>query len=225
MTIAVVYVYPMVKTRIYFPLAKRFAETWKQFPPSISHTLYVVCNGGSPGVNDKAPFDGIPATFYTHNNVGWDIGAFQYAADGIPCELLVCLGAHCHFHRAGWLERMAQSYVENGPNLYGTRGYYYGGHHHIRTTCFWMPPQLFQAYPYTVGNSRISRYQFEHGENNMSEWTEKAGFQCLVATWDRIWPVADWNDGFGLDQGSPNRTALVFDQWTTERHDRLDRFA
>jgi hypothetical protein len=218
--IAVVYCYPMVNARVYFPLAARFAATYRQFPPGTEHELHVVCNGAPPQSTEKALFDNLEPIFHPRDNTGWDIGAYQWAAEKLECDLLVCFGAHCNFHRLGWLERMVEVYAEHGPNFYGCRGYFYpAGHgHHIRTTSFWLHPQLLRSYPFFIGSQRTSRYQFEHGENNMTQWVEKSGLECLVATWDDIYPISRWKEGFG-----PVHTALVLDQWTHESGSRLDR--
>lgn len=219
MKIAIVYVYPMVHVRTYFSLAKRFADTWRKFPPQIDHELHVICNGGEPTHNDKAVFIGIPCTFHVYGNIGWDIGAYQWAGESLPCDLLVCMGSHCNFHRHGWLDRMADVYMQHGPNLFGCRGYYYAGSHHIRTTCFWIPPVLLNSYPESVGNTRPSRYRFEHSKDSITEWVEKAGFKALGVTWDGVFDRYAWPDCFG-----PAETALVYDQWTHQPnsgpHDR-----
>lgn len=188
-----VYCYPLVRMNTYYPLAKRFAATWQQFPPSIDYDLHVVCNGGQPQPIDLQVFNGLPAQFHTHDNIGWDIGAFQWSAEAIPCDLMVCLGAPVHFWRAGWLEKMADSYIENGPGLYGCTAY--GGPVlHVRTTSFWMHPQLLQSYPYSIGNTRAMRYDFEHGQHSFTRHTMSAGFPCVMVTWRGVFPFEQWHE-------------------------------
>lgn len=218
MNIAVVYVYPMVDMRRYYQLAKRFVSTYRQFTPKIEHSMWVVANGFDPSPHDQHVFDGVPVKWLVHDNQGWDIGAFQYAAEVVSCDLLVCMGANCHFHRHGWLERMADVYVENGPHFYGTRGFFYPPGHHIRTTCFWMHPELLKSYPRYVCSTHASRYDFEHGVGSMTNWVEQSGLKCLVATWDDVVGIERWHEGFG-----PVTTCLVYDQWTNAGPGKYDR--
>lgn len=224
MHVAVAYCYPAIQQRRYWPAAERFVETWKQFPPgACDFSLHAIFNGRSPSAPEESLFARVNAQIRVHSNLGWDIGAFQMAAERIRCDLLVCLGAHCHFHRAGWLDRMVEAQLETGPALFGCRGYHYpaGSGHHIRTTCFWMLPEILQSYPSIVGNSRQSRYQFEHGLGSITEWVERSGFRCYVVTFNSIQGVETWDDAFG-----PVENCLVYDQWTHPegRGLPLDRF-
>lgn len=207
MTVVLAYIYPMVKLATYYPLAKRFAETWRRFPPgSEPHTLHVIGNGSTIPAIDREPFHGIPCVFDAYNNVGWDIGAFQWAAEHIPCDLLVCFGAPVHFHKPGWLDRMVDAYLNNGPALYGCWAYL-SPNWHVRTTAFWFPPELLQTYPVIVGSSRKSRYAFEHGNKSFTRHVLSAGLDCLMVTWDSVFHFSQWHDHApGVDQ------SLVLDQ-------------
>jgi hypothetical protein len=207
--VAVVYCYPLVRTNTYFPLANRFAQTWKKFPPGEDHELHVINNGGGSHDSDRIPFQGIKCRFHQRDNFGWDIGAFQWSAENIPCDLMVCLGAPVHFHRAGWLARMVDAYVYHGPNLYGCWGYLLPNWH-LRTTCFWLAPDLLKTYPMIVGSDRASRYDFEHGNNSITRHVLKIGLDCIMVTWDGIHPFAQWKKNIGP---SPSRS-LVHDQFT-----------
>lgn len=207
--VAVAYVFPQVQFAKYFPLAKRFADTWRQFPPgNESHTLYVIGNGGEVPPASRGIFH-YGTRFVSHDNSGWDIGGFQSAADHIPCDLLVCLGAPVHFHRAGWLDRMVDAFLNHGPALYGC-ACYEGALLHVRTTIFWCPPQLLQSYPMLVGSTRPARYDFEHGPHSFTRHTLNAGLDCIMATWQGVFPY----DGRGNWQNHmPDAdTILVRDQ-------------
>lgn len=206
MKITVVYVYPSVNSRLYYSHAQRFASTYKQFPPGHEHKLYIAHNGGPHYPSEMLPFEGIPHEDFVRSNLGWDIGAFQEAADNIPCDLLVCLGAPVHFHKPGWLVRMVDAFVENGPHLFGCVGYLYPNPH-IRTTAFWCPPQIIQSYPYHVGSTRQSRYEFEHGSRSLTRHVMIAGLETIMVTWRGIYPFDQWKDNIpGVDD------ILVHDQ-------------
>lgn len=210
MKTAVVYVYPMVHLATYYPLAHRFSTTWKQFSPGREpHTLHVIGNGSEVPPMDRAPFNGIPNVQWgSYSNIGWDIGLFQWAAENIPCDLLVCMGAPIHFHKPGWLDRMVDAYVENGPNLYGCWAYL-SPNWHVRTTCFWCHPELLRSYPYSIGNSRASRYDFEHGPHSFTRHVLSAGMDCIMVTMDGCFQFQDWvNHAPGVNN------SLVLDQFT-----------
>lgn len=206
MKVAVVYVYPMINVRMFYPSAKRFADTYRYSHKSIPHDLHVMVNGGNPRSIDMGPFMGITYQTHEYNNIGWDIGSFQWAAENIPCDLMICLGTHIHFHKPMWLERMVDAFIENGPALYGCWAYL-SPNWHVRTTCFWCPPQLINAYPNQVGSARASRYDFEHGSNSFTRFVLSAGMDCLMVTWSGVFPFSDWqNNAPGPEE------SLVLDQ-------------
>lgn len=190
MNVAVCYCFPMVDQRRYFPLARRFADTWRKFP---GESLHVICNGATPGEREKAIFQGIPCTFTPHSNLGWDVGAFQLAAETIPCDLLICLGAPVHFHKDRWSQLMLDAYINYGPALYGCWAYL-APDWHVRTTVFWFPPILLQSYPYQVGSSRPSRYEFEHGHNSFTRHVISLGFPTIMVTRRGCFPFDQWRD-------------------------------
>jgi hypothetical protein len=128
------------------------------------------------------------------------------AADTLHCDLLVCLGAPVHFHRSGWLDRMVDAYLHNGPALYGC-ACYLSPNWHVRTTVFFCPPQLIQSYPLIIGSTRESRYGFEHGPKSFTRHVLSAGLPCLMVTWSGIFPFEQWE---GHAPGP--RDILVWDQ-------------
>lgn len=209
MKIAVVYCYPLVSFRTYYPLADRFARTFRQFTPALAHELHVVCNGGGGTPADLKPFEGLHVHFHQRDNFGWDIGAFQYAAESIPADLMVFLGAPVHFHKPGWLERMADAYIENGPHLYGCWAYL-SPNWHVRTTVFWCHPDLLNTYPNLIGTGRRDRYEFEHGKHSFTRHVIGAGLECIMVTWHDCFPFREWQ----RFTGPPVVESLVLDQHT-----------
>lgn len=206
MNCVIVYIFPHIARTTYEPLARRFVQSYMDKPPGVEdHQIKVVINGGLRGPYHDSLFSPLPVQFVSHNNSGKDIGAFQMAAATFPCDLLICFGSHIHFNRAGWLDYMVAAYRENGPGLYGG----YGFHHptnHIRTTNFWMPPQLLQSYPHRIGDNQ--RYMFEHGgDHSITKHTFAMGYPCLQLTWDGVFSLESWHH--------PSREeALVLDQHT-----------
>ena len=192
MKIALVYIHPTALANTYGPYARRFVETYMENPPGISdHEIHVAING-SISIGDwcEKLFHPLGVSFFQHNNYGKDIGAYQVAADMIPCDLMVCLGSPVHFHKPGWLDRIVMAYEENGPAVYSPWGF----HHplpHLRTTAFWCPPELLNAYPTRVSDS--DRYAFEHSTNSFTLWSQKQGFEPMMVTWRGVYSMAGWH--------------------------------
>ena len=206
MKVAVAYVWPMVQVRKYFPAAKLFSDTYRQFPAGYPHELHVLCNAREPSKNESLIFDGLGAAVHVYDNTGWDIGAFQRFGDVTDTDLLVCFGAHVNFHRAGWLNVIVDAYLDNGPGLYGCAGYL-TPNWHVRTTAFWMPPELLRSYPAYIGSGRQSRYAFEHGAISFTRHVLGLGFPCRVVTWNGCFPFDSTHD-YAPDRNS----ILVRDQ-------------
>lgn len=190
----------------YIPLAKRFSDTYMANPPGDSpHTLYVVSNGDNIQPGHKALFDPLPVNHITHNNFGKDIGAHIMAADVIQCDLMIFMGSHIHFRRPGWLDRIVNVYLENGPGLYGPWGFHQPALH-LRTTCYWCPPEILRSYPYQVGDPQ--RYPFEHSPtDSIVAHTKKIGFPTMMVTWGGAYESKDWRH-------VENEDCLMLDQHT-----------
>lgn len=191
MKVTVLYCSPQVNAPVYQPAARAFAASYVQNPPGLTdHELVVGLNGGEKQpIHDKL-FAPLAPTFITHNNWGRDVGLFQHAADRLDCDLLVCFGSHVEFHLPNWLDIMVNAYLENGPSLYGAWGFREPAVH-IRTTAFWMPPELFRLYPYQIGDPQ--RYAFEHGPESITLWTKSKGFEPMMVTRRGVFGIDRWH--------------------------------
>lgn len=193
MKVAIAYCYPLVEPQTYRPYAARFFQTFQEHPPGAQYELHVLACGAEPVAQDLAQLGGLVYQLHKHDNVGWDIGAFQWAGDNLQCDLLVCLGAHIHFHHEDWLARIVDSYLRYGVGMYGPWGAQFPTWH-VRTTAFWIPPLLLQCYPTMVNSSRTSRYQFEHGRDSMTALTLNLGLPCVMVTMEGCFLHPDWPD-------------------------------
>jgi len=209
--VAVVYVYPVVGDSEHDISARRFVATYREFPPTESHSLHVVFNGSAPAAENVAVFDGLQVQFHEHDNVGWDIGAFQMAARVISCDLIVCLGANSHFTRAGWLGRMVAAACMHGDALYGASASYERDPH-IRTTAFWCDPMILRAYPIRV-RTQEERYAFEAGALSLTRLTEHVGLQCWLVTWSGEYLKGDWRIPADIFRRGDQSNALVRDRY------------
>lgn len=189
MNIAIVYVFPNLNYRVYEPMAQRFVRTYIEHPPGqADHELYVAVNGAGPiTLRQEQLFSPLVPKFFYHDNSGKDIGAYQAASKTISCDLLICLGAPLRCNKNGWLDRIVEVYEDHGPGLYGP--YCFSSPRpHVRTTCFWLPPQLLASYPRTVSNGY--RYEFEHGSNSIADWSMKQGFPVIQVAWSEAMALA-----------------------------------
>jgi len=202
-TVALIYVHPRQKQKVYVPAAKQFVASYMNHPPGATpHDIFVVVNGDRPNQSDVNTFKPLPVQFLQHDNFGKDIGAFQMAARTIPHDIIVCLGANVHFRRGGWLDVMMNAMNKFGPGIYGAYAFHEPGIH-IRTTCFWLPREMFNLYPHNIGNE--SRYDFEHGPNSIAKWSIDVGFEAWMVTWDHVLPHPQWRH-------VENHEALILDQ-------------
>jgi len=206
MRVAVVYCYPDMDHETYGRLARRFVDSYLKYPPGAEdHELYVVVNNGHPSLvpNYRRVFNPIVPNFLMHDNTGKDIGAYQKAAENIPADLMVFLGAPIHFRQSGWLDRIIRVYEENGPALYGGWAFHQPTPH-IRTTAFWCPPEILNSYPYHVTNG--SRYEFEHGQRSIVNHATEMGLYSYMVTWDGCYPIESWHH-------VENHNCLMLDQF------------
>jgi hypothetical protein len=121
----------------------------------------------------------------------------------VKCDLMLFFGAHIYFWRAGWLERLVQAYLENGPGLYGTWAFHQP-RPHIRTTAFACAPELLDCYPHVVHDG--GRYAFEHGDDSLTLWAQRSGFVTNMVTWDGCYPMDQWKH-------VSREESLFYDQW------------
>lgn len=176
--------------------AIRFTTYYRQYSADYPHTLIVV--GNDPNWrNYKRHFEGIPCFFIEGDNIGHDIGAFQSVANDVTCDLIVFFGSSSYVTAKGWLKRMVEAYQKHGRGIYGStasgQDLRVGVYAHIRTTGFWMPPDLLKSYPYEVDSSQQSRYAFEHGQLNITNWVLNQGGKVLMVTWIGEYESHQWS--------------------------------
>ena len=206
MKVTVVYVYPNNGDTRFNELALRFINGYHANEPGWEHDTVIVSNGGMMNDELQFLFSSLPnCEFPVCDNSGMDIGAFQYASQNHPADLMVFFGASTYFRGPGWLHRMVESFDKHGNGLYGTMGdrgtLTQRVWPHIRTTAFWLPSDLFNRYPKKVTDPS-QRYPFEHGRDCLTSWIKKQGFLPWVVAWDGEYLHAEWdNIAGGFHQG------------------------
>lgn len=218
-TVTVIYIF-VVGSAHYKRLAMKFVRLFNERPPDYPHRLVIACNGAQQitPAHQKL-FEMLPqAEFYRHNNVGWDIGAFQAVAQSDKNDLLVFLGSSCIPTREGWLQRIMESYELHGDALYGSMHHlgnsFCGIRPHIRTTGFWMPRHLFASYPIRI-KTYSERYDFEHRKLCLTSWMVENGYEAYAVTWKGEWGFHEWGKvKNGYHQGK--QADLIFRDRLTE---------
>ena len=190
---------PFTLVYIYVPggqnsdtFAQRFVSSYQQFPPGCEHDTIVACNGGQAPESLRQLFAAIPGThFYPRSNDGWDIGAYLELAKTISTPAMFCCGESVHFHRAGWMDRVAEAWNEHGPGMYG----FFSSNlirPHLQTTCFVAATKLLASYPHAV-HDRAQRYEFEHGGRQpLWRHARLLGMETLLVTWDGVYRPMQW---------------------------------
>lgn len=190
--LVLIYIYPDLNHHIYNPLARRFVESYLEHPPGeTDHEIIVAVNSGRSGCPEyEQLMRPLSCDFVMHDNQGKDIGAFQVLSRRLDCDLMICLGAPVHFCRSGWLDRIRNVYEQEGPGLYSPWAFH-EPKPHVRTTAFWLPPQLFRSYPHEIYNG--NRYEFEHGDRSIYAHTKQEGLEAFQVTWDGCYTKKDWH--------------------------------
>lgn len=189
--VVVMYVYPALGGD-HDVLAAKFASTYMRYRPTTPHELRVVANGGSPTPKMLETFRNVRAVWLEHDDSGWDIGAYRKAAREVPCDLMVFFGGSAYLRGTRWLERMIEAWKKHGRAIYGSMGSL-AHNPHIRTTGFWMPPDLLNAYPHPTTSEKVSRYAFEHGRNGLTMWVLSQNLKAWVVTWTAEYEHPQWN--------------------------------
>lgn len=190
MPVTMVYIFP-VFGGTHVECAARFVSSYIEHPPGYPHRTMVVSNGGEPTGIMRSIFAPLgDCEWLTHDNSGFDIGGFQAAAPHIKDDIMLCFGQWVYFHRAGWLRRMVDAWLQHGHGCYsGTASHASGPH--LQTSGFWCPPWLVEQHPHKVV-SRSERYDFEHGPNALWRRAANQNLPALLVTWDGEYPLGKW---------------------------------
>lgn len=198
--------------------AKRFVDSWHVAPPHFEAELVVCCNGANPTPEIESMFQPLKPKWFSHDDSGWDIGAYQAFSRTTDANMVVYLGGSSYFRKTGWLARMVEvfQYFE-GVGLFGCCGHLgqetHGIYPHIRTTGFWCSPILMNTYPLRI-QLQSQRYPFEHGVANLSKWAMAMGIPARIADASHCWDYPHWNDNpEGYHRGTQN-DLLVGDRMT-----------
>jgi hypothetical protein len=201
----------------------RFVNTYNANPAGWDHELVIICQGGMKP-RFKQHTDRVNGTIWNHpNDAGWDISAFCDLAHSVKddCDLLMCLGESCYFHRPGWLERIARAWQQHGAGIYGVAG----SHNpigHIITSAFACTPLFLTRYPRVTNNSE--RYAFEHGKHALWRRIVASGLPAMVVAWDGVYPPGRWREPNNTLQRGDQSNCLIWfnhvERWFSSYDDK-----
>ena len=221
--VALAYYFPVNCPDDFGPSIKRWAETLTQFNPGFGHDLHLFYSNGDFSQNHVEMFRGLEYEPHPCPGDGWDIGAYQFAAQSLAAyPLVVMMNTRVHFNRAGWLARLmvarGQHFDENG--LYGLSSSYERSpftemkrSEHIRTACFATNPKTFSRYPHKI-DSRVKGFLCESGVWNLSHWYADAGYLVVMVTWDGVYSKDDWRKPSNIFRRGDQSNLLVCDRHT-----------
>lgn len=213
MNVSIVYIFPATAGEQHVQWALRFVKSYNENPPAIDHQTIVVLNAAKITSEIRCMFASLRnVTFLERDGSAMDIGGYQEAARKFPCDLMVFFGGSTYFKGAGWLLRMLQAFIKHGNALYGCMGnkgetYPRRVFPHLRTTAFWLPPDLMNRYPRRITRND-QRYGFEHGPDCLTSWIKGRGMKAWLVTWMGEYLEPDWDSvPNGFHRG--NQSALL----------------
>jgi hypothetical protein len=212
--VALVFPYPInpgsAKRTEFNSCARRFAETYRQFPPEWEHRLYVVCSNGEIDQECRDTFSGIDVAFDRYDGGGWDIGCEQHMARKIEEDFCVSMTTRTYFHRSGWLKRLIEARNTFGSGLYGSTGSN-EVYPHIRTAFYGVDTWIFKLYPHTI-DTRDLGFFFESEEGSFTEFVKCIGRPCLMVTWDGVYSQPDWRKPPNIFRSGDQSNLLAWDR-------------
>lgn len=167
--------------KLFKPFLQRFADTWRQFPPRIRCTLFLVTQGADATQELYDMFSGLPIIPERYDK-GMDLGAQQYIARVSDDAFQVNMTSRCYFHRDGWLARMVRARNEHGPALYGLTASNEGGHFHLCTRGHSYDVDDFKLYPHDI-TSRDQGVFVELGDGCLLDWFGSIGRKSYIVDW------------------------------------------
>lgn len=178
--------------------ARRWAEAYHRYRPSIPHDLVIINRYADPPMDDPicAEFQtSQPTRHLRYDGGGWDCGAWQFAGKNIESDLLVCFNSSTYVTGDGWLDRFVEAAETHGDGLYGPLASF-EINPHIRTPCMAFQPHVVRDYPHEV-QTREDTYRFEvfgwpDGTPNFTQWVRQQGHKTVLVTWDGVYDQPDW---------------------------------
>lgn len=206
------------------PAVRRFAHTWREFPPMVDCKLMLVANNSDPKGVERDIFKDLDVEWVRYDGAGCDAGSWQLAASLIH-GFQVNFTSRCYFHRAGWLKRLVDARNLGGPGLYGTSASHEGGRWHVCLRAFGIDCEDFKAYPLTY-DTRDKGVGFEVGNGSepgsLTEWMIRRKKPPTIVYWDSIHGQLTWDSPDNIFRRGNQEQMLIFDKHTDEYQNASD---
>lgn len=228
----ITYPLPFDNWELFKPMVERFTSAFKKFPPGIDYEVWAMCCWGEPKAHDccwgepdgwtRDQFHGINTRFVNYHGNGQDIGSAQCAAklivgQGLKPHFLVMMTTRCHFHRAGWLDRLVEARGKFGIGLYGTAANRDGHRLHICSHAYSVDASVLTDYPVLI-DSREAAVRMEHYDDNplgnFTEWCEGRSVPGRIVTFDGVYEKPDWFTPLNRFRNGDQSNVLIWDRHT-----------
>jgi len=171
---------------LYRPGFDRFVKTFSEFtePTDRFDVVFVNSNGGmTDEMRAQIPF---AFTEIEYNEIGWDIGAQQGAAEKLPpSDWMICFSSWGYFTKKGWIERYIKAIDLNMDSLYGSMSSMENGAH-IRGTGYCCKIGSMLEYP-NRSTTRDKSFGVESGPGSLTNFFQNKKDGAFMITWDGIY--------------------------------------
>ena len=211
MKVTVVFVRVVTKAE-YDHGACRWLDSYKEYVWGYEHSLAVVNRYAE---SPDSLFDDFATYYLRYDSGGWDCGTWQFVANHIETDLLVCFNSSTYVTGDNWLKRFVDAVKENGEGLYGPLTSYEVVPH-VRTPCMIFQPKVIRDYPRKV-ETREDTWRFESlgwpdGTPNVTQWAMQQGFPARLITWDGVYDLADWRKPENIFRRGDQSNLIVKDR-------------
>lgn len=151
-------------------IINRFYQSYLSCDAGIAHDLIlVITNPNKPDVSYRDRFSNLRHDVIHYTGNGWDIGAYQDAAQYLTdYDVVMCLNSQAFPVKENWLLSFYREFSRYGTGVFGACSSFQI-YPHIRTASIVTTPELLNSYPLRV-RSRQEGCIFEHSSHNFSLW-------------------------------------------------------
>ena len=176
----------------------RFIKSYLKHPPGIDHKLYIFYKefAGAPDLawaREQFAVLGNRVEILNHLDSKTTAGCTDACGD-VKETLLCPLNSSSEIMHDGWLNQLYYAYAMIGVGLVGCTGSRVANLH-IRDTAFLMNRERYIKIAGQfdwIDPSRVGALDFEHGPNNLTIQTMRAGEQVFVVENNRVIEPNEW---------------------------------
>lgn len=196
----------------YEAAVKRFAQSYRDYFPSLNHKLILVNSNGGFNSNIASFFEGLDYEIVTYNGSGWDIGGHQHVANSLSRDdWTMWFSTWTYFRQNGWLEAFVEAREKYGDAIYGSTASY-ERHLHLRGTGIFMRCGTVQSYPF-ISNNKKQSWFIESGNLSLTKWYLKHNKEAYLVT-----PKGVVNSKYFRSMKNIYRSGDQSNNWIFDKH-------